>query len=49
MALNPTLLDIENQSHLHAGHAAMQGNTSVETHFKYTTRFLKIIPEFNDF
>lgn len=31
--LNLTYLQIENQSHLHAGHRAMQGVTHAETHF----------------
>ncbi|KAL5614949.1 hypothetical protein BROUX41_005017 [Berkeleyomyces rouxiae] len=33
-AFDPTVLEIENQSHLHAHHKAMAGNTSKETHFK---------------
>ncbi|PHH52798.1 putative bolA-like protein YAL044W-A [Ceratocystis fimbriata CBS 114723] len=33
-AFNPTVLEIENQSHLHAHHKAMVGSTSKETHFK---------------
>ena len=34
-ALHPTTLLIHNDSHLHAHHAAMAGNTSPETHFRY--------------
>ncbi|KAI9785559.1 MAG: hypothetical protein M1816_000370 [Peltula sp. TS41687] len=30
----PTTLEIHNDSHLHAHHKAMQGNTSAETHFR---------------
>ncbi|PFH62640.1 hypothetical protein XA68_12714 [Ophiocordyceps unilateralis] len=33
-ALNPQTLEINNDSHLHASHKAMQGNTSRETHFR---------------
>lgn len=33
-ALNPTILEAINESHLHAHHAAMKGNTNKETHFK---------------
>lgn len=32
-ALNPTVLEIRNDSHLHSHHRAMAGNTSSETHF----------------
>ncbi|KPI45515.1 UV-induced protein uvi31 [Cyphellophora attinorum] len=32
-ALNPTILEIRNDSHLHSHHKAMQGVTSKETHF----------------
>lgn len=32
--LNPTALEIHNDSHLHAHHKAMQGSTSAETHFR---------------
>ncbi|KIW61777.1 hypothetical protein PV05_01859 [Exophiala xenobiotica] len=32
-ALNPTLLSIRNDSHLHSHHKAMAGSTSKETHF----------------
>ncbi|CDS11524.1 hypothetical protein LRAMOSA03787 [Lichtheimia ramosa] len=35
-ALKPSSLEIVNESHLHAGHAAMRGNTSNETHFRIT-------------
>ncbi|CAO3612902.1 BolA domain UV induced protein Uvi31 [Mucor circinelloides] len=35
-ALNPTILEAVNESHLHAHHAAMKGNTNKETHFKVT-------------
>jgi len=33
-ALNPSTLEIYNDSHLHAHHKAMQGSTSRETHFR---------------
>lgn len=33
-ALKPTLLEIHNDSKLHAHHAPMVGNTSTETHFR---------------
>ncbi|KAK4147776.1 bola-like protein-domain-containing protein [Dichotomopilus funicola] len=33
-ALQPTTLEIHNDSHLHAHHQAMQGVTSKETHFR---------------
>ena len=33
-SLQPTTLIIHNDSHLHAHHAAMQNNTSRETHFR---------------
>jgi hypothetical protein len=33
-AFKPTILDIVNESHLHAHHEAMQGNTNRETHFR---------------
>ncbi|RCI08056.1 hypothetical protein L249_7860 [Ophiocordyceps polyrhachis-furcata BCC 54312] len=33
-ALSPQTLEIYNDSHLHANHKAMQGNTSRETHFR---------------
>ncbi|KAM4058702.1 bolA-like protein [Hirsutella rhossiliensis] len=33
-ALNPQTLEIYNDSHLHAHHKPMQGNTSRETHFR---------------
>ncbi|KAI4156596.1 MAG: hypothetical protein LQ340_000143 [Diploschistes diacapsis] len=33
-ALNPTTLEVYNDSHLHAHHRAMQGSTSRETHFR---------------
>jgi BolA-like protein 1 len=32
----PTLLIINNESHLHAGHTAMKGITSNESHFAIT-------------
>ncbi|RKP33272.1 bola protein, partial [Dimargaris cristalligena] len=32
----PTELEVENQSHLHAHHEAMRGVTNSETHFKVT-------------
>jgi BolA-like protein 1 len=32
-ALNPTILEVRNDSHLHSHHKAMQGVTSKETHF----------------
>ncbi|CAM0137391.1 BolA domain UV induced protein Uvi31 [Umbelopsis sp. WA50703] len=35
-AFKPTILDIVNESHLHAHHEAMQGNTNRETHFRVT-------------
>ncbi|KAF2751730.1 bola-like protein [Sporormia fimetaria CBS 119925] len=35
-ALKPTTLDIQNDSHLHSHHKAMQGVTSKETHFRLT-------------
>ncbi|KAI8976043.1 bola-like protein-domain-containing protein [Pilobolus umbonatus] len=35
-ALNPSIMEIINESHLHAHHAAMKGNTHKETHFKMT-------------
>ncbi|ONK68323.1 uncharacterized protein A4U43_C05F10170 [Asparagus officinalis] len=31
--LNPTELEIEDVSHMHAGHAGVRGNSSGETHF----------------
>ena len=33
-ALQPSRLEIHNDSHLHAHHAPMAGNTSSETHFR---------------
>ncbi|MCJ1357027.1 MAG: hypothetical protein MMC33_007023 [Icmadophila ericetorum] len=33
-SLSPTTLEIHNDSHLHAHHKAMVGNTSRETHFR---------------
>ncbi|KAH8883857.1 bola domain-containing protein [Thozetella sp. PMI_491] len=33
-ALQPTRLEIHNDSHLHAHHQAMRGSTSSETHFR---------------
>ncbi|KAF2132184.1 bola-like protein [Dothidotthia symphoricarpi CBS 119687] len=33
-ALKPTTLEIHNDSHKHAHHQAMQGQTSRETHFR---------------
>ncbi|MCJ1258722.1 hypothetical protein MMC24_006555 [Lignoscripta atroalba] len=33
-ALNPSTLEIYNDSNMHAHHKAMQGSTSKETHFK---------------
>ncbi|KAI9280383.1 bola-like protein-domain-containing protein [Sporodiniella umbellata] len=33
-SLNPSILELLNESHLHAHHAAMKGNTNKETHFK---------------
>ncbi|CAI0420949.1 unnamed protein product [Linum tenue] len=42
-ALQTTVLEIEDVSHQHAGHAAMRGNTAGETHFN-----LKIVsPKFD--
>ncbi|CEP16802.1 hypothetical protein [Parasitella parasitica] len=35
-ALHPTVLEVVNESHLHAHHAAMKGNTNKETHFRLT-------------
>ncbi|KAG1202446.1 hypothetical protein G6F70_002229 [Rhizopus microsporus] len=35
-ALNPSILEIVNESHMHAHHAAMKGVTSKETHFRVT-------------
>ncbi|KAI8385751.1 bola protein [Blakeslea trispora] len=35
-ALQPSILETINESHLHAHHAAMKGNTNKETHFKVT-------------
>ncbi|KAL1931290.1 hypothetical protein VTP01DRAFT_10427 [Rhizomucor pusillus] len=35
-ALNPSTLEIVNESHLHAHHAPMRGNTNPETHFRIT-------------
>lgn len=35
-ALKPTVLEINNDSHLHSHHKAMAGNTSKETHFRLT-------------
>ncbi|KAI9488771.1 bola-like protein-domain-containing protein [Zychaea mexicana] len=35
-ALEPSTLEIVNESHLHAHHAAMRGNTNPETHFRIT-------------
>ncbi|KAH8552959.1 bola protein [Umbelopsis sp. PMI_123] len=34
-AFSPSILDIVNESHLHAHHEAMKGNTDKETHFRY--------------
>ncbi|VBB71603.1 Putative protein of unknown function [Podospora comata] len=34
VALQPTTLEIHNDSHLHAHHKAMEGSTSRETHFR---------------
>ncbi|KAG2218482.1 hypothetical protein INT45_011663 [Circinella minor] len=33
---NPSTLHIVNESHMHAHHAAMEGNTNKETHFRIT-------------
>ncbi|KAK0747851.1 bola protein [Apiosordaria backusii] len=33
-ALQPTTLEIHNDSHLHSHHKAMEGSTSKETHFR---------------
>lgn len=33
-ALSPAVLEVHNDSRLHAHHAAMRGNTSPETHFR---------------
>ncbi|ORY87812.1 bola domain-containing protein [Protomyces lactucae-debilis] len=33
-ALQPSYLEVNNDSHLHRHHAAMKGNTSPETHFR---------------
>jgi BolA protein len=38
-ALQPSYLEVNNDSHLHRHHAAMKGNTSPETHFRYGYRF----------
>ncbi|CAG7938662.1 unnamed protein product [Penicillium nalgiovense] len=35
-AFTPSNLEIRNDSHLHAHHAAMEGSTSKETHFHVT-------------
>ncbi|KAI8647897.1 bola-like protein-domain-containing protein [Parasitella parasitica] len=35
-ALQPTIFEAVNESHLHAHHAAMKGNTNKETHFRLT-------------
>ncbi|ORZ01486.1 bola-like protein-domain-containing protein [Syncephalastrum racemosum] len=35
-ALHPSFLEIINESHLHAHHAPMRGNTNPETHFRVT-------------
>ncbi|CAO3693971.1 unnamed protein product [Umbelopsis ramanniana] len=35
-AFNPSILDVVNESHLHAHHEAMKGNTDKETHFRVT-------------
>ncbi|KAI7880612.1 hypothetical protein K492DRAFT_129940 [Lichtheimia hyalospora FSU 10163] len=35
--LDPSTLHIVNESHMHAHHAAMKGNTNKETHFRYIT------------
>ncbi|CAO3660158.1 unnamed protein product [Umbelopsis vinacea] len=35
-AFQPSILDIVNESHLHAHHEAMKGNTDKETHFRVT-------------
>jgi stress-induced morphogen len=35
-ALDPKKLEIIDNSHLHAHHAAMRGNTNPETHFAVT-------------
>ncbi|CAG7936269.1 unnamed protein product [Penicillium nalgiovense] len=35
-AFTPSSLEIRNDSHLHAHHAAMEGSTSKETHFHVT-------------
>lgn len=32
-ALNPIVLKVTNESHMHRGHAGVQGSTSTETHF----------------
>lgn len=34
MALNPSHLEVINESHRHAGHAGVAGNSTGETHFK---------------
>ncbi|SAL97748.1 hypothetical protein [Absidia glauca] len=35
-ALEPTVMETINESHLHSHHSAMKGNTNKETHFKLT-------------
>ncbi|KAI8338185.1 hypothetical protein BC941DRAFT_351888 [Chlamydoabsidia padenii] len=35
-ALEPTVMETVNESHLHAHHSAMKGNTNKETHFNHT-------------
>ncbi|KAI8376433.1 bola protein [Radiomyces spectabilis] len=35
-ALQPSVLQTINESHLHAHHVAMKGNTNKETHFRVT-------------
>ncbi len=41
---SPALLNIENQSHLHKGHAGVQDVKSSETHFKITIDSDKLKP-----
>lgn len=36
---DPATIHIVNESHMHAHHAAMKGNTNKETHFRYVCRY----------
>jgi len=45
-SLKPTQLDLVNDSHKHAGHSAMRGVDSAETHFLYVTDGARMVNVF---